>query len=111
VDVALARIRDVISDLFWLVATAQVAIAIGLVVRLRRLRVREVADRHFALATGQRQDSWLAAAVVWAVILGKGTELHEPLCLVGSAVLGWLILRSLRRLAIVIGWTHRRGGR
>ena len=97
--VALEGSLEVISDAFWVMATAQLMVAIGLVLQLRRVPKREASARHFALATGQRQDSWLAAAIVWAVILGKGSELHEPLCIAGGAVLAWLIVRSLRRLA------------
>jgi hypothetical protein len=52
------------SDLFWVVATVQVALSIGLVLRLRRIPKGEVSDRQQALATGQRKDSWLACAVV-----------------------------------------------
>jgi len=83
--VALEGSLEVISDAFWVMATAQLMVAIGLVLQLRRVPKREASARHFA--------------IVWAVILGKGSELHEPLCIAGGAVLAWLIVRSLRRLA------------
>ena len=86
------------SDLFWLVATVQVALSIGLVLRLRRTPKGEVSGRQHAVATGQRQDSWLACAVVWAVILSKGSAVHDPLCVAGAFVLAWLLGRTLRRL-------------
>ena len=86
------------SDLFWLVATIQVALSIGLVLRLRRTPRAEVSDRQHALATGQRQDSWLSCAVVWTVILSNGSSVHDPLCVAGGFVLAWLLGRTLRRL-------------
>jgi hypothetical protein len=95
------------SDLFWLVATVQVALSIGLVVRLRRIPRGEVSERQQALATGQRQDSWLACAVVWAVILSKGSAMHDPLCVAGAVVLAWLLVRSSRRLIASFGAIRR----
>lgn len=97
------------SDLFWLVATIQVALSIGLVLRLRRTPKEEVSDRQRALATGQRQDSWLACAVVWAVILSNGSAVHDPLCVGGAVMLAWLLGRTLRRLVVSFGATRRQG--
>ncbi len=88
------------SDLFWLVATVQVALSIGLVLRLRRTPRGEVSDRQQELATGQRQDCWLACFVVWAVILSRGSAVHDPLCVAGAVVLAWLLGRTLRRLVV-----------
>ena len=71
VDARRGASAAVSSDLFWLVATAQVALAIGLVLRLRRVPKPRVSARHHAMAIGQRQDSWLACAIVWGVILSN----------------------------------------
>jgi cobalamin synthase len=99
------------SDLFWLVATVQVALSIGLVLRLRRTPKGEVSDRQQELATGRRQDSWLACAVVWAVILSNGSAVHDPLCVAGAVVLAWLLERTLRRLIVSFkAIRHQRGG-
>ena len=99
-----------ISDLFWLVATAHLVLSIGLVLRLRRVRKRDLVERHFALATGQRQDSWLSCGIVWAVILSKGSTPHEPFCIAGAAVLAWLIARTMTRLFAVLENDTRRHG-
>jgi threonine/homoserine/homoserine lactone efflux protein len=50
------------------------------------------------MANGQRQDSWLACAVVWGVILSKDSDLQDPLCAAGFVVLVWLVVRTSRRL-------------
>jgi hypothetical protein len=86
------------SDLFWLVATAQVALSIVLVLRLRRVPKPRVSARDHAMANGQRQDSWLACAIVWGVILSKGSDLQDPLSAAGVVVLVWLVVRTSRRL-------------
>jgi len=99
------------SDLFWLVATAQVALSIGLVLRLRRVPKPRVSARDRAMANGQRQDSWLACAIVWGVILSKGSDLQDPLlCAAGIVVLVWLVVRTSRRLIALSGAMRRDGG-
>jgi cobalamin synthase len=98
------------SDLFWLVATAQVALSIGLVLRLRRVPKPRVSARHHAMANGQRQDSWLACAIVWGVILSKGSDLQGPLCAAGVVVLVWLMVRTSRRLIALSRAMRRHDG-
>jgi membrane protein YqaA with SNARE-associated domain len=95
------------SSLFWLVATVQIALSIGLVLRLRRTPKGEVSDRQQELATGQRKDSWLACAVVWAVILSNGSSVYDPLCVAGAFVLAWLLGRTLRRLIVSFAASRR----
>jgi hypothetical protein len=98
------------SDLFWLVATAQVALSIGLVLRLRRVPNARVSAGDRAMANGQRQDSWLACAIVWGVILSKGSDLQDPLSVAGVVVLVWLVVRTSRRLIALSGAMRRHGG-
>jgi hypothetical protein len=100
----------VISDLFWLVATAQVALSIGLVLRLRRVPKPHVSARDRTIANGQRQDSWLACAIVWGVILSKSSDLQDLLCAAGIVVLVWLVVRTLRRMIALSGPIRRHGG-
>ena len=40
----------------------------------------------------------MACAIVWGVILSKGSDLQDPLCAAGFVVLVWLVVRTSRRL-------------
>ena len=91
------------SQLFWLAATLEVAISIRLVLRLRDVPRRSVTTRHLGLAAGQRKDSWLACATIWAVALSRDGPVHDALAFAGLAVLAWLFSRTVRRLRLLAG--------
>ena len=96
------------SYAFWSLATLQVALSIGLVLRLRFVPHAELSARHFALAAGQRKDSWLACALIWTVIAGRGTSVDDAIYVAGAAMLVWLMQRTLQRLHTLRAFRHLR---
>jgi cobalamin synthase len=88
----------VASQLFWLVATLEVALSMRFALVLRNVAPPELSAHHFALATGQRKDSWLACAVIWLAILSKGCPIRSALLVTGALVLVWLFRRTVQRL-------------
>jgi len=89
---------DVVSDFFWLVATLDLAMSLGLDWRIRHSESREPTDEHLALRRGLRQDSWLACALIWTVLLSEGCPIRPALTLIGSMTLVWLLKRAVRRI-------------
>jgi hypothetical protein len=89
------------SDFFWLCAIVQLLVSVRFSVRVRRLRKRQVTVQVLKLARGQRQDSWLASAVIWGMILCKTLPYSDALYLAGSAGLIWLIVRSGQRASVL----------
>ena len=62
----------------------------------------KVTARVRQIASGQRQDSWLSAAVIWGVILCKELPYQEPFFVAGSFCLVWLIVRSCQRINMLV---------
>jgi hypothetical protein len=90
------------SDFFWLCVVVQLLASLRFVVRVRQLDRPQVTAKVVKLAAGQRQDSWLASALIWAVILCKGSPYGEALFAAGSVALIWLIFRACQRVDLVL---------
>jgi len=86
------------SKLFWLVAVAQLVASLRFAALVRVIERPRVTSQVLKLASGQRQDSWLAAAVIWIVILLKDTAYVEALYLSGAGTLAWLTARAVQRI-------------
>ena len=84
---------------FWLVATIDVVVSIGFVLRIRtRGNPKINTDRTDTLVISQRKDTWVACAVIWAVLLSDGCPIRWLLCVTGAVVLTWLLQRAVRRI-------------
>jgi hypothetical protein len=86
------------SKLFWLAAIVQLLVSLRFTVLVRVIERAHLTTRVLALASGQRQDSWLAAAVIWTVIVLQDTPYAEALQLCGLGTLAWLIVRAYQRI-------------
>jgi hypothetical protein len=89
------------SDLFWLCAIVQLLVSLRFTVRIRQLEKTQVTAQVLKLASGQRQDSWLASAVIWGMIISKTLPYSDALYVGGSAGLIWLIFRAGRRVSLL----------
>jgi len=94
--------RQVESDLFWLCAIVQLVVSLRFTLRVRQLEKPRVTEQVLKLANGQRQDSWLASAVIWGIIACKTLPYSEALYIAGSAGLIWLILRACQRMNLLV---------
>ena len=90
------------SELFWLCAIAHLVASIALVQLVQRLRASRITPEVTKLAGGQRQDSWLAAAVIWGMIVCRDSRYSDALFVAGSLALVWLIVRACLRIKLVI---------
>ena len=90
------------SDLFWLCATVQLLVSLRLAALIRRLNDAQVTGKILKLASGQRQDSWLACGVIWGLIVCKSSPYRDVLFYSGSLALTWLIVRACQRLKVVV---------
>ena len=91
-------IRVMALQFFWLVATIYVLLLIGFVLRIRTGGTAKFkADRVDTLARSQRKDTWVACAVIWAVLLSNGCPIRWLFCVAGAALLTWLLQRTVRR--------------
>ena len=89
------------SDLFWLCAVVQLFASLRFSVRIRQLEKPRITTQVLSLARGQRQDSWLASAVIWGMIICRTLPYSDPLYLGGSAGLIWLTFRASQRLNLL----------
>lgn len=87
-----------ISKLFWLTATLEIALAIGFAVLVNKVPNVRLTPNHFNLAKSQKKDNWLACIVIWAVVFSEGLPVRTILWAAGTLVLGWLIHRALLRV-------------
>lgn len=87
-----------LSGIFWLSATLNIALSIGLNVWIYALRRRNKAGVRLEATRGQYQDIWLSTAIVWTVLLDPGWPDRWFLYLAGAAALQWLAVRTLRRV-------------
>ena len=71
--------------------------SIGFVL-LNRVPPLKLTASHYALARGQRQDNWLACAVIWAVVFSEDCPIRQALRVIGAMLLAWLIQRTAQRL-------------
>ena len=90
------------SDLFWLCAVVQLLVSLRVVALVRQLDKAHVTAKIVKLASGQRQDSWLASGVIWGIILCKDSAYSSALFYGGSVALGWLIVRACQRANVVV---------
>ena len=90
------------SELFWLCAIVQLLASVALVQLVQRLRASRITPEVTKLAGGQRQDSWLAAAVIWGMIFCRDSRYSDALFVAGSLALVWLIARACLRIKLVI---------
>ena len=88
--------------MFWLCAIVQLVASVALVRLVQRLETSRVTPAVAKLAGGQRQDSWLAAAVIWGMIFCSDWRYRDALLVAGSVALVWLIVRACRRIKLVI---------
>ena len=89
------------SKLFWLAAVVQILASLRLMALVRLVERTHVDARVRELASGQRQDAWLAAAVIWTVILLKETPYNDALYLSGLGIQAWLTVRTFQRIAVL----------
>jgi len=94
--------QDVASKLFWLIASLEIALSIGFAVLLNKVPTLKLTTSHFVLARGQRQDNWLACAVIWTVVLSVKCPIQEALEVMGAMLLAWLARRTAQRLRQVL---------
>jgi hypothetical protein len=92
----------VASQLFWLIATVDIAVSIGFELLMRRVPNVKLTADHFGLARSQRKDNWLACAVIWAVVLSDSSPLRKAIWVMGALLLTWLIQRTAYRLRRVM---------
>ena len=97
-DAGKTRRQDVITQLFWLIASVEVVLAIAFALRMRKVATPDLQPMHFALARSQRQDNWLVCAVIWIVLLSADSPVKPALSMAGALALGWLGQRTLHRL-------------
>lgn len=58
------------EDFFWFFAISQLLVSLRVVVLIRKVD-KPVSEKVLKLASGQRQDSWFASAVIWGMIFAK----------------------------------------
>ena len=87
-----------VSQFFWFAATLEVVLAIGFALRVRAVATDRLAASHFTLSRSQRQDNWVACAVIWVVLLSDGWPFRYVLSLAGAMALAWLTQRTLQRV-------------
>jgi hypothetical protein len=90
------------SELFWLSAMAQLFVSLRFTLLVRQFEKPHVTAKVLQLARGQRQDSWLAAAVIWGMILCKGLPWCDALSLGGFVALAWLVFRACQRINALV---------
>jgi hypothetical protein len=89
------------SQIFWLVATLNVALAFGFELLVRRARAPTTQAHRAALARGQHKDNWLVCAVIWIVHASDRMSGHELVMLVGAMLIAWLTRRLASRLRML----------
>jgi hypothetical protein len=90
------------SELFWLCAIVQLLASVALVQLVQQLGASRITPEVSKLAGGQRQDSWLAAAVIWGMIFCRDSRYSDALFVAGSLALVWLIARACLRIKLAI---------
>lgn len=93
--------KVVASQFFWLLASMQVVLSISFTLRLRKIAAPLPTKDHFALARGQRKDSWLACAVIWIVLFTADAPFGSLLVLAGTVVIAWLCQRTVQRFRLL----------
>jgi hypothetical protein len=89
------------SKLFWVAAVLQLLASLRFTALVRTIEGARLTTDVLTLATGQRQDCWLAVAVIWVVILLQDTPYIQGLYLSGLGTLVWLLVRSLQRIGVL----------
>ena len=90
------------SELFWLCAIVQLLASVALVQLVQQLGASRITPEVSKLAGGQRQDSWLAAAVIWGMISAGTRATAMPCSWQALLALVWLIARACLRIKLVI---------
>lgn len=90
------------SELFWLCAILELVASVALVQLVQHLGTSRVTPEVARLAGGQRQDSWLTAAVIWGMVFCSDSRYSDALFVAGSLALVWLIVRACLRIKLVI---------
>lgn len=93
---------DLTPQLFWAATALHFFLSFWFILQARAVPKVLQTPALFRLAKGQRVDSWLAAAVVWAVILSKGCPVRTALFAVGALILAWLATRTSLRLRVLL---------
>lgn len=103
-------IRDVASQLFWLIATLEVILSVGFAVLVGKVPTLKLTPSHFSLARSQRKDNWMACAVIWTVVFSEGCPVRTLLWVAGAMILAWLIQRTLYRVRSLQGHADKGQG-
>ena len=98
-----ASLRSVTSQIFWFVATLDLAVSVGFAVLVSKVPTPELSPSHFTLSRSQRKDNWLGCAMIWVVLFSEGWPLRDALLLAGAMVLAWLTQRTVYRLRSIQG--------
>jgi hypothetical protein len=91
----------VASQIFWLMATLNVVLALGFELLVRSPRGSAARDQRVALARGQHKDNWLLCAAIWIGFASARMSGHELLMLVGAMLFAWLTRRAASRLRLL----------
>lgn len=88
------------SNLFWLTAVIQLLVSLWFALLVGRLPPASVTAKIRKLASGQRQDSWLASGVIWGFAIA-GDSYVDSIYIVGVAALSWMISRACLRIILL----------
>jgi hypothetical protein len=91
----------VASQVFWLTATLNVALALGFELLVRSSRGSAARDQRIALARGQHKDNWLSCATIWIGLASAHMSGHELPMLAGAMLFAWLTRRAASRLRLL----------
>jgi hypothetical protein len=91
----------VASQIFWLVATLNIVLALGFEMLVRKVNMAVTQAHRIALARGQHRDNWLACATIWVGHASGQMTAHELVMLAGAMLLAWLTQRAACRLSLL----------
>ena len=89
------------SNVFWILATLEVLVSIGVEGWIWLIAKRgHKSERSTAVAIGQRKDIWLVCCIVWIVLIGDHVSSWSLLHAAGASTLLWRLWRTLQRLRL-----------
>jgi hypothetical protein len=92
---------QMVSQLFWFVATVQIALAIAFAVLVRKAPTPHGSALQIRLAHSQRKDDWLACGVIWLGICSDDFPMAQLILVLGCVALAWLAHRTSGRLRVL----------
>ena len=90
------------SDFFWIAAASNLLISLRFVVIVQKQKAANIKADLSKFAQGQRQDSWLASAIIWGAILFRELPYVDFIYSVGFVTLMWLTFRALTRIKLLL---------